>query len=180
MARKKSKENSGRTIKVVLLLLFSVLLITLAFKGFNFLTTRHISEQIINDLNKEKIIEEINKKREEKNIPKLKENKFLRYSATLKASDMAIRDYIGHTNPEGQAFQTLIKEIGYNCDGCYISWSENLGSDYYRVSDLIKAWTDSIPHSEILLDPEMDDIGIGIAYNKVGKSFIVMHLGIRK
>jgi len=106
----------------------------------------------------EKIIELTNQKRIEYGVPPLSVSSQLTQAANKKAEDMVMRNYWSHTTPEGKPFWTFVDEYNYN-------WSylgENLAADFDMAESAVDAWFNSPTHRKNILNPEYQDIGVGV------------------
>jgi uncharacterized protein YkwD len=92
------------------------------------------------------------------------------YAAQNHAVDMASRHYFAHVSPEGRGLSDRVEPTGYIPD--YLSWtlSENLGFGTSMLSSplaIATGWMNSEHHRENLLDPEVDDVGVGFAQGAI-------------
>ena len=72
--------------------------------------------------------------------------------------DMAQRNFFAHLNPDGKEHWDRMRDAGYNW---YYS-SENIARGRPTAQATLDQWKPSTSgHCEALLDPKMEDIGIG-------------------
>lgn len=122
------------------------------------------------------IIDETNEARVAHGYTPLATSTALMASAQRKAEDMVTRSYFDHTTPDGARFWTFIDAVSYP----YAHAGENLGVHFSTAEGLVDAWLNSPTHRANLLDPQFDEIGIGLAYgthNGTEGWFIVQHFG---
>ena len=82
-------------------------------------------------------------------------------AARAHAKDMASRDYFSHTTPEGKAFDTRIRDAGYNLS----SAAENIAFGQPSAESVMDAWMASPDHRANILNCALHQIGVGLAYN---------------
>lgn len=82
-------------------------------------------------------------------------------TARLHSQDMATRNYVSHTNPEGlQSYHRLENAgIDYRCCG------ENIDAGYNNSFHMAYGWYTSEGHRSNMLNPNFAHLGVGIAYN---------------
>src|SRR3954467_392894 len=83
------------------------------------------------------------------------------------ATDMATRHYFAHTSPEGKGVADRMAPTGYIPQGLGWMLSENLGFGTNMLSSPVAisvGWMNSEIHRENMLDPDVDDIGIGLDF----------------
>lgn len=84
---------------------------------------------------------------------------FLDRAAQRHAEDMLARGYFAHASPEGKTARERALREGYP----FRSLGENLAEGQTGIDQLLAYWYDSPAHCAILLAPEMDEIGLGMA-----------------
>ncbi len=77
--------------------------------------------------------------------------------ASAHCADMANRDYLDHTSPDGV---TLSQRLD-NADIYYVSATENLASGFTTSQKVLDAWMNSPKHKANLMSGEFTKIGIG-------------------
>lgn len=121
----------------------------------------------------------INKEREQRNILPLKEDPLLTLAAQLKAKDMLERQYFSHEDPQGNPPWEFLKKVGYD----FQIAGENLAIGFLDSEEVIEAWKNSISHRENLLNPNFEEMGIGIVKGNFKGSeatIVVQFFGTKK
>jgi len=109
-------------------------------------------------ITKANILELTNLSRQENKVAILLENKQLNLAAQNKAVDIYTKKYWSHTAPNGKTPWDFITESGYS----YQIAGENLAKDFKDSVIEQKAWLESEKHKDNILNPNFQDIGIGI------------------
>lgn len=127
------------------------------------------------------IVDRTNQFRQEHDRRELKVNEKLAKTAQDFADFMARTDKYGHTADGKEPWQRG-KEHGY----AYALFAENIAWDYNSAGfgtdqlarSLMKGWEESPPHRKNLLDPDLYDIGVGVAYSShSGRYYAVQDFG---
>lgn len=100
-----------------------------------------------------------NQAREQLNKKPLYSNAALSTAAQMKAEDMAKQKYFAHTAPDGTVAWDYYKKVGYS----YAVAGENLAITNESSEKVIQGWLDSPTHRDNLLNPDYNDMGIGMA-----------------
>ena len=128
-------------------------------------------------LSVEGIIMQTNTQRSQNGVATLTESAQLDASAEVKAKDILARQYFEHTAPDGKTVSDLVGEQGYT----YIKIGENLAlGDFTSDADVVTAWMNSPGHRANILDPEFQQIGVGVAYGLYQGQYVyvaVQHFG---
>lgn len=122
------------------------------------------------------IIAYTNQLRQDQGLPPLEGELKLFTSSELKAKDMATKDYFDHRSPEGQGLADFLKMAEYE----YQVAGENLAVGFFDAHNLVEAWKKSPTHYANLIDPEFDQIGIGVEvgnYNGSPTVYVAQHFG---
>jgi uncharacterized protein YkwD len=122
------------------------------------------------------IYELTNKSRIAYGVGTLSHSGMLDLAAQAKAEDMLKNQYFSHNSPGEITPWNFIKASGYN----YIIAGENLALNFYSSEGVEKAWMNSPGHKANILNPDFEDIGIGIAkgeYRGVQAVFVVQMFG---
>jgi len=91
-------------------------------------------------------------------------------AAQAHATDMAARQYASHFTPEGVGLVERVEATGYIPKGPNWFLAENLGWGTSYLSTpfaIVQGWIDSPEHRENILDPQVRDIGVGIAQGSI-------------
>ncbi|ABS62083.1 SCP-like extracellular [Parvibaculum lavamentivorans DS-1] len=116
------------------------------------------------------VLKSVNAFRAGKGIGTLSADATLQRAAAVHAADMAMRDYFGHHNPEGQGPRERVLAVNPEFKGRV---AENLqmveGPSYAAMSDdalakvLTDKWAQSPMHRKNMQLPDMTQSGVGIA-----------------
>ena len=69
---------------------------------------------------------------------------------------MSLRDFYSHVSPEGVRLTGRLEAVNYSAEEA----GENLAIGNDLPSDVVKAWMNSEPHRDNLLNPDFTEIGI--------------------
>ena len=136
-------------LAILLVIKFAILPIFVCFQESSFFAA----------LTKDYLITLTNQERAALGVAGLKDNELLDQAATLKAQDMLNMDYFSHNSPEGKTPWYWIRLSGYN----YKRAGENLAIGFVDGEEVMQAWKDSPTHNANLINPNYQEIGIGIA-----------------
>ena len=89
-------------------------------------------------------------------------NAALGAAAAWMAGDMAAKSYIAHTSSDGRTPVQRMTAFGYPAASRYTG--EDLAAGYAAAADVIAGWQASAAHNAVLLNPNFDAIGVGLAY----------------
>ena len=78
--------------------------------------------------------------------------------ASAHSLDMWTRNFFAHDNPDGDDPFDRITGAGYT----YSKAGENLAAGPQTSAEVMKAWMDSPPHRDVILDPSWREIGIAV------------------
>lgn len=113
------------------------------------------------EANIEEIIDLTNMQRLLVNLKPLKENTKLNEAALIRANTIIQLNEWSHEEPKtGITYTQAIKQVNY----WNVNYGENLARDYYTSDQAVSAWMNSPKHKENILNPNFQEIGIGIAY----------------
>ena len=99
----------------------------------------------------------INKERTYYGLEPLNINESLSGAAINKSNDMVSRDYFEHY-AYGLTPWDFINFSGYN----YLYAGENLAMDFQTSEGMVSAWMNSDHHRENILNPDFNEMGVGI------------------
>jgi hypothetical protein len=88
----------------------------------------------------------------------LSENSTLDNAALAKGNDMLAKGYWAHFAPDGTSPWSFFLSFGYR----YKYAGENLARDFQDASSAVNAWMNSPSHKENILNPNYQEIGIGV------------------
>lgn len=107
------------------------------------------------------MIERINSERALRGLPPLRPNEQLATAAQGHAEDMAAHRGMVHTGSDGSDGGERIRAAGYD----WRKWGEITGWGFGGdASAMVEWWLKSPDHAPYMLDPEMQDIGVGYVY----------------
>ena len=109
------------------------------------------------DVSENNVVTLINHERMIRNIKPLKIDSDLDWAANLKSKDMLNRNYFDHF-ALGLTPWDFIHISGYN----YSLAGENLAMDFNTSEGMVQAWMNSPKHRDNILNPDFEDIGLGI------------------
>lgn len=117
------------------------------------------------------IVCDINQVRAQQGLPTLNPDTRLWSAAQWMANDMAARHYAAHVTPDGVDLAGRVDPTGYipTSDAPW-SLAENLGWGTNTLSTpqaTVAGWMNSAPHRANILDPDLQDIGVGIAQGAI-------------
>lgn len=98
-------------------------------------------------------------------------NTRLQESAQRYAEQMSSKGFFGHVSPDGQTLRDRVAATGYydtsfsaDC-GCVKGFTvgENLGRGQKTADEVMKDWMNSPTHRAAILDPNYNDVGVGVS-----------------
>jgi len=104
------------------------------------------------------VIRLTNVQREADGLSPLTENSILDAAALAKGNDMLAKGYWAHFAPDGTSPWSFFLKFGYK----YQYAGENLARDFQDADSAVNAWMNSPSHKENILNPNYQDIGIGV------------------
>src|SRR3989344_1949733 len=117
------------------------------------------------------IIAATNRIRASSGLDELSLNPKLQLAAMERASDMAAKKYFSHTSPDGVSAWDWLSVNDYS----YEYAGENLAINYTDTQVLLEDWLASPSHKANLLNPEYNDIGVGVqSFEDHGKIYNVI------
>jgi uncharacterized protein YkwD len=104
------------------------------------------------------VLERLNEVRAKEGLHPLRVDLSLLRAARDHTRDMIERDFFDHINPDGLAFWDRARAQGY--PSSYIG--ENLAAGYLKAADAMAGWMESPGHRANILNPDFEEIGIGM------------------
>jgi uncharacterized protein YkwD len=104
------------------------------------------------------VIRLTNVQREANGLNPVTENSILDEAALAKGNDMLAKGYWAHFAPDGTSPWSFFLKFGYK----YQYAGENLARDFQDANSAVNAWMNSPSHRENILNPNYQDIGIGV------------------
>lgn len=112
----------------------------------------------------QRLLELINRARwEHGRLLPLKSNAALTWAALAHSRDMAQNDYFGHNALDGSSPWDRIDAAGY---GNWYTLAENIAAGHKTPEEVLQGWLDSPRHRENLLNPEVNEAGIGYVFQE--------------
>lgn len=104
------------------------------------------------------VIRLTNAQRAANGLSPVTENSSLDSAALAKGNDMLAKGYWAHFAPDGTSPWSFFLNFGYK----YKYAGENLARDFGNAGDAVNAWMNSPTHKENILNPNYQEIGIGV------------------
>ena len=124
---------------------------------FGFIIILSSTFAFASEITPENIVNAVNKERETRFLSPLKINSSLHNAAKNKSIDMITRNYFEHY-AYGQTPWLFIQAEGYD----YLVAGENLALGFNTAEGIVNAWMNSPTHRANILNPEYEDIGVGV------------------
>lgn len=105
------------------------------------------------------LLEATNTERLKAGLSQLSYDSTLDAAAQAKAEDMADRNYWSHNTPDGKEPWAFIDQTGYR----YYKAAENLAYGFATSGGAVNGWMNSPGHRANILDPQLREVGFGIA-----------------
>ncbi|MFA5047651.1 MAG: CAP domain-containing protein [Patescibacteria group bacterium] len=146
---------------------------------FIFITLLPLSAWVTPDVasnQAKQVIELTNTIRKNLNLPPLKENRRLSQAASDKAQDMLVGQYFAHVSPSQKGLKYWLDKNSYS----YSAAGENLALGFSSAGDVVNAWSKSKTHYANIIDPDYQEIGVGVVignYRKYETTFISQMFG---
>lgn len=155
------------TALLVVIISFASLLIVGGTSNIPTATNATPSEEAVVDLT--------NKSRSRHDLNHLQTNKKLERAARLHSRDMLRRGFFNHVSPDGTNVVDRVRPTGY----LRKSWivAENIARFPIAISSPLrvhKSWMQSPGHRHNILNPELSEIGVGIADDNKVKYYTVV------
>jgi len=84
-------------------------------------------------------------------------------AAAWMANDMAAKNYLAHVSSDGRSPTQRMTAFGYPAASLYTG--EDIGAGFGTANAVLAGWQASPAHNAVLLNPNYDAIGVGLAYN---------------
>ncbi len=111
------------------------------------------------------ILDQINYQRELRGVTPLREDSRLNTAALNKSTNMIEDDYFEHY-ANGLSPWDFMREQKYD----YLYAGENLAMDFKTSEGMVRAWMSSPAHRRNILNPDFEDIGIGVVKGEYSDS----------
>ncbi|NKB59452.1 MAG: hypothetical protein GKS00_24275 [Alphaproteobacteria bacterium] len=106
------------------------------------------------------IMRYVNQYRARHKLSPLTLNLALNRTAQAHSDDMAARDFFDHVTPSGKTVGDRATRAGYQ----WRAVLENLAAGQDNPQEVVTGWINSPPHREALLEPDIDDAGVGYTF----------------
>lgn len=141
----------------------NLLLIAIGLIGFQFIlnfATRSFPQVLgyAANISPEEVIRLTNVERANHGLASLSANSTLSEAALAKGQDMLAKGYWAHFAPDGTTPWSFFLSFGYK----YKYAGENLARDFSDAGSTVNAWMNSPTHRENILNPNYQEIGIGV------------------
>jgi uncharacterized protein YkwD len=80
-------------------------------------------------------------------------------AAQAHSVDMHTNAFMSHTGSDGSRLQDRVEREGYD----WARLAENIASGYQSAASVMSAWLGSTGHCRNIMDPELSEIGLGLA-----------------
>jgi hypothetical protein len=126
----------------------------------------------------DEVVLRCNQIRESAGLAPLARNRTLDLAAQLHAEDMAQGNFMSHYGSNGSNPAVRIRAAGYP----WITWAENVAVGYPTAAAVVNAWMNSPGHRHNILNPNVREIGIGLAQmpGTQWRTFWVQDFGTRR
>jgi uncharacterized protein YkwD len=103
----------------------------------------------------------VNAERAEHGCPELVLDDRLIEVARDHAAEMAGHGYFAHTSLDGDDAGERVQDVGYDWRG----YAENIARGQDNPRAVVDDWMDSRPHRENILDCDLREVGLGLAFD---------------
>lgn len=112
----------------------------------------------------QEIVRLVNQERAKQGISPLKENWEVSRVARIKSQDMATNNYFSHNSPiYGTPFK-MLSDFGIR----YSQAAENIATGQQTAQQVMNSWMNSSGHRTNILNPNYNQIGVGVARKGTG------------
>lgn len=112
----------------------------------------------------QQVVALVNEERAKVGCSPLTSNAQLTTAAQRHSDDMAARDYMDHTNPDGQGPGERITAAGYR----WSTYGENVAAGQSGPSAVMNSWMNSSGHRKNILNCAFKEIGVGVTSDSGG------------
>ena len=99
----------------------------------------------------------INAERTQRGLNAVSVSPLLMQEAEAHSQDMIDRNFVSHTNPDGQDPGDRLDSAGYD----WLTYGENIGAGQTTAQDMLDGWMNSSGHRANLLNANFTEIGVG-------------------
>jgi uncharacterized protein YkwD len=116
----------------------------------------------------QKVFQLVNNTRTQRNLTALRWDNRIVSASERHAIDQANRKYYSHISPERTDGLARMKSAGYNAT----AWGENINAGSATPQENVNAWLGSTVHLNNILNPNVTDTGVGVAYINPGVNVV--------
>ncbi len=120
----------------------------------------------------QQVVDLTNQRRAEHGLGALAVHAVLNAAAQGHSQDQAARDTMSHTGSDGSNPGDRIARAGYR----FSAWAENVAMGYPDAASVMAGWMNSPGHRANILNGNVTQIGIGLAYAADGSPYWTMTL----
>lgn len=113
------------------------------------------------------VIRLVNSERTKAGLPILTENSELNKVARIKSQDFVSNNYFSHTSPTYGTPFDMLRTFGIK----YSAAAENIASGQRTASEVMNTWMNSPGHRANILNPNYNQIGVGVAKDNNGNLY---------
>ncbi len=110
------------------------------------------------------VLARTNAERAARGLAPLVHNPLLTIAAAAHSRDQAARNQLTHTGSDGSNPGQRIDRTGYQ----WRTWAENAASGFGTAEGVMVGWMQSAGHRRNILNPDVTEIGLGLAYSSSG------------
>jgi uncharacterized protein YkwD len=121
----------------------------------------------------QQILDLVNQERAKVGADPLSINEQLDQAADLHSQDQASMNNMSHTGSNGSNLGIRIQEVGYQ----FSMAAENVAYGYLDAETVMAGWMASEGHRENILNPNLQEIGIGYAVGEGGAPYWTQDFG---
>lgn len=122
----------------------------------------------------QQILDLVNQERAKVGADPLSINQQLDQAADLHSQDQARMDKMSHTGSNGSKFDSRIEAQGYQ----FSTAAENVAMGYLDAASVMNGWmTSQQGHRENILNPDLQEIGIGYGESQDGSTYWTQDFG---
>ena len=105
------------------------------------------------------MLEAVNRVRAQHSRAPLRLDQTLDHAAQVHAEDMARNGFMGHVGSDGSQPHQRLQRAGYR----FTEYGENVAQGQVTVAETVADWMSSPSHRDIMLDPDLAELGVGYA-----------------
>lgn len=110
----------------------------------------------------QRVVELTNRERSIRGLPPLAAKFGLQYAAEKRSTDMIVRNYFAHVDPDGRDPFSVLRRNGV----AYRTAGENIALGQRTPEDVVRDWMNSPGHRANILNPRFGHIGVSAVQNR--------------